>query len=289
MNASEDTFSLAGKTAIVTGASYGLGVTLASGLANAGASLVLAARSEDKLRDVAALIEGHGGTAVPVACDVSSADQVEELFAKACRRFDRVDVVVNNAGIIAEAGMMPERVMDEAFARTVQINLLGLWYCCRAAGERMLADGKGGSIINMASIAGLMGSQDGPPAYAATKAAVINLTKSLAVSWADRGVRVNALAPGWFPSEMTGPVFAIPGFREYVKNTAPMARTGQPEELVGPLLLLASEAGSFITGHTLVVDGGVSATSGPAPKPEAYYQLLAERVPGGRGRRIEPD
>ena len=196
---------------------------------------------------------------------------------------------MNNAGIVPDGGIMPEKLPHDVFEQTVRTNLLGVWYCCRAAGARMLSDGKGGSIINIASIAGMAGWKDHPPAYQSTKAAVINLTRNLACSWADRGVRVNAIAPGWFPSEMTDPFFAMGSMKEWAASTAPMGRVGNPDELAGPVLFLASDASSFVTGQTLVVDGGVSATSGHSSMPEDFYRQLEAAVPGGLGKRIVPD
>jgi NAD(P)-dependent dehydrogenase (short-subunit alcohol dehydrogenase family) len=149
----------------------------------------------------------------------------------------------------------------------------------------MLKDG-GGSIINIASIAGLMGVRDFPPAYQASKGAVINLTRSLACSWADRGVRVNAIAPGWFPSEMTDKAFAIRGFKEWAATSAPLGRIGEPRELIGALLFLASDASSFMTGQTLAIDGG--ATAGSTAMPSQVRDFLAERVPNGLGRPVRP-
>lgn len=266
MSSITDLFDLTGKTAVVTGASYGLGVALAEALAEQGANLVLAARSEEKLNEFGRRLSAAGRTAVAVKCDVSDSTQVRRLMETAVSRFGRVDVLVNNAGVVADAGMMPERVPDEIFASTVQVNLMGLWYCCRHAAHCMLVDGKGGSIINNASVAGLGGIGNFPPAYQATKAAVINLTRNLACSWADRGVRVNALAPGWFPSEMTGPAFAAPGFLDWAARLAPMGRIGRPAELTPALIFLASDASSFVTGQVLAVDGGLSAGSGRWPE-----------------------
>jgi NAD(P)-dependent dehydrogenase (short-subunit alcohol dehydrogenase family) len=281
-------FDLEGKCAVVTGASAGLGVTLAEGLAAAGARVAVVARREEKLAEVAERIRGHGGEAVPIGCNVAKVDQVEGMVAQAEEKLGGLDIMVCNAGIVAEVGMVPEKVLPKSFETTVKVNLLGLWYCCQAAGARMLEKGTGGSIINITSAEGMGGEQDGPSAYQATKAAVINLTRNLAVSWADRKVRVNAIAPGWFPSEMTGPVFANPEFKAHYEKQTPMGRTGDPSELIGPLLLLASDAGSFITGHNLVVDGGLTATFGMIPRPEAFVELAANLVPDGRGRRIEP-
>lgn len=202
------------------------------------------------------------------------------------RHFGRIDVLVNNAGVVAEATIVPEKIPHELFEQTMRVNVLGTWYCCRDVAARQLADGKGGSIINIASISGLVGVADFPTAYQTSKAAVINLTRNLACSWADRGIRVNAIAPGWFPSEMTGPVFGIEAFHRWASEAAPLARIGDPRELAGPLLLLASGAGSFMTGHTLVVDGGLSVTGAGGNMPQSVSDLFAARVPNDLGKRI---
>jgi NAD(P)-dependent dehydrogenase (short-subunit alcohol dehydrogenase family) len=279
-------FNITGKTAIVTGASYGLGATFAEALATAGANVVLAARSRDKLEDVARRIADAGGKALAVPCDVADSAQVASLLDQACQAFGRVDIMVNNAGIASDNGIVPEKVPAELFDQTIRVNLNGVWYCCREAGARMLADGLGGSIINVASMMGLSGQQDLSPSYQASKAAVINLTRNLACSWGDRRVRVNALAPGWFPSEMTGPLFAMPGFSDWASKLAALKRFGDPSELIGPLLFLASDASSFVTGHTLVVDGGYSAGIGSTTFPDGVYETLSEIVPGGLGNHI---
>jgi len=279
-------FDLAGKTALVTGASSGLGVTFARALAQAGANVALAARRADRLEQLATEIESSGGKALALKCDVGNAGSVAATVAAAWSRFGRVDVLVNGAGVIAESALVPEKVPPQLFEQTVRVNLLGTWHCCREVAALMLADGKGGSIINVASVAGLSGAAGFPPAYQATKAAVINLTRSLACSWADRGVRVNALAPGWIPSEMTDKVFAIPAFKRWASDSAPMKRVGDPEELVGALLFLATTASSFVTGHTLVVDGGLSSSSAGGGIPEEVVNIFEQAVPNGLGKRI---
>jgi NAD(P)-dependent dehydrogenase (short-subunit alcohol dehydrogenase family) len=281
-------FDIRGRTAIVTGASSGLGVTFAGVLAARGANVVLAARRTERLKQVAEKISAAGGKALPVTCDVSDPAQVKAMVDGAVQHFGRIDILVNNAGVASDGGMMPEKVPNEVFEQVVRVNLLGVWYCCREVGQRMLSDGKGGSIINIPSIAGLNGIQNFPVAYQATKAAVINLTSNLACSWADRGVRVNAIAPGWFPSEMTEPYFAAPVFLTRARKMAPMGRIGDPSELTGALLFLASGASSFVTGHTMVVDGGVSASMGLPFMNEDLFKLFSEVVPGGLGQRIMP-
>jgi NAD(P)-dependent dehydrogenase (short-subunit alcohol dehydrogenase family) len=279
-------FDLTGRTAIVTGASSGLGVVFAEALASVGANVVLAARRLDRLEEVKKKITATGRDAEAIACDVGEPQQIEALVQKTIARFGRVDILINNAGVVAEGGMVPERIPWQAFEQTVRINLLGAWYCAQqCAAKSMLLDGKGGSIVNIASIAGLSGLADFPSAYQATKAALINLTRNLAGSWADRGVRVNALAPGWFPSEMTDQVMSVPSFRAWTERMAPMNRNGRPEELVAPLLFLASDASSFVTGQTLVVDGGIAAAGGER-QPEDFMKLMAMMMPNELGKRI---
>lgn len=279
-------FTLKGKTALVTGASYGLGITFAETLAGVGANLVLAARSLDKLEALAARLTAAGHRALAVKCDVGNPDDVAAMVAAGWQHFGRIDVLVNNAGVVAEATIVPEKIPHQLFEQTMRVNVLGTWYCCREVAARQLADGKGGSIVNIASIAGLAGVADFPTAYQTSKAAVINLTRNLACSWADRGIRVNAIAPGWFPSEMTGPIFGIDAFRKWVTEAAPQGRVGHPNELAGPLLLLASGAGSFMTGHTLVVDGGLSATAAGGTMPRSVADIFAAHMPNGLAQRI---
>src|SRR5258708_14693278 len=268
MNSIAKLFDLSGKTAIVTGASYGLGVTFATALAEQGANVVLAARSVDKLEQLRDQLARSGRQALAVKCDVSDPHDVQALIQCAAKHFGRVDIMVNNAGIVPDAGMLPERIPYDVFEQNVRVNLLGTWYGCRQVAQVMLADGKGGSIINNASIAGLNGLGNFPSAYQAVKAAIINLTRNLACSWADRGVRVNALAPGWFPSEMTAGAFSVPSFLEWARKMAPMGRIGRPEELAGALLFLPPEVSSFGTGPTLAeASGGMARGSSPYPPP----------------------
>jgi NAD(P)-dependent dehydrogenase (short-subunit alcohol dehydrogenase family) len=209
------------------------------------------------------------------------------MVAAAFDRFGTIDILVNNAGVAAEAGCMPERVTDELFAQTINVNLNGTFSCCREVAARWLAAGAKGTIINVASVAGLGGTQNFPPAYQASKAAVINLTRNLAASWADRGVRVNALCPGWFPSEMTAAWFAAPPFLQRFVDQAPARRVGELSELDGPLLFLASDASSFVTGQALAVDGGISAVLGNMPYQDDLYALQAAFI-GEAGSRIVP-
>jgi len=279
-------FRVEGKVAFVTGASYGLGKTFAEVLSAAGADVVLAARSMHRLQEVQSAIEQQGGRALAVRCDVTDPAEVDSTVAQACHRFGRIDILVNNAGQAGDAIAVPENLPHDLFEQTVNVNLLGTWYCCREVGRRMLSDGGGGSIINNASILGLGGARDLATAYQASKAAVINMTRNLALSWADRGVRVNAIAPGWFPSEMTAPVLGNQHFRKWAEDTCAMRRVGRLEELAGPLLFLASEASSFVTGQTLAIDGGTSASIGVARWHEDFDEFRATHMPNGVGRKI---
>ncbi|MCB0872336.1 MAG: SDR family oxidoreductase [Thermoleophilia bacterium] len=283
-----DLLDLSDRTAVVTGASSGLGAVFAHGLAYAGANVVLAARRTDRLAAVAEGITGVDGRIETVQCDVTDAAQVDALLDRAREMFGGIDVMVNNAGTAGDAGPTPERLPHVLFEETVRVNLLGVWYCCQAAGRRMLADGGGGSIINITSALGIGAQQNYPPAYQATKAAVINLTRALAASWADRGVRVNAIAPGWFPSEMTAPFFGAPPFMDWILSQQPYGRVGDPRELIGPLLFLASDASSYVNGHTLVVDGGMTSTFGAPRAPQEVIELFEQIVPDGLGARILP-
>jgi NAD(P)-dependent dehydrogenase (short-subunit alcohol dehydrogenase family) len=208
------------------------------------------------------------------------------MVSASWERFGRVDILVCNAGVAAEAGIFPERTPDELWLQTIGVNLNGLFWCCREVAQRQLADGRGGAIINVASILGLAASQNLAAAYHASKGAVINLTRILGVSWADRRVRVNCLAPGWFPSEMTAPFLGVPAFNDRYANSAPMARVGRPEELGGALLFLASDASSFMTGQTLVVDGGVTAAGGTAPLYSSELYAVQAQVIGDLGTPI---
>lgn len=244
-------FRLDGQVALVTGASSGIGAHLAQVLAGAGASVVLAARRQDRLDEVVRKI---GGNALGVKCDVTVDSDLEALVAQAYERFGRIDVCVNNAGV--SDPMPAEEESPEKFRSVMAINLESVFVLSQLVGKSMIDSG-GGSIVNIASILGLVASGQIPQAsYAASKAGVINLTRELGAQWGLKGIRVNAIAPGWFPSEMTEEMFVNPAGQEWIRKRCPMGRTGELSELDGALLLLASKAGSYITGQTIVVDGG---------------------------------
>ncbi|MBI2765247.1 MAG: SDR family oxidoreductase [Chloroflexi bacterium] len=280
----DDLFSLKGQTAIVTGASYGLGVTFANVLAGAGANIVATARSIDKLEQTQHGIEAKGGKCVAIGCDVTDYAQVEAMTKQAADTFGRVDILVNNAGISDARGIRSERSDNDMFAQIVATDLVGLWHCSRAAAQYMLRQGKG-NIINISSILGLGGFAPGTvPGYFAAKGGVNNLTKMLACEWGDRGVRVNALAPHFFDSEMTHEILVGSGFMQVLEDRTPMRRIGREADLAGPILFLASEASSFVNGVVLPIDGGLTAANGfgAPPFPSDLWD------PEGRGAPLMP-
>jgi NAD(P)-dependent dehydrogenase (short-subunit alcohol dehydrogenase family) len=243
-------FRLDGSISIVTGASSGLGLRFAEVLHAAGSTVVVAARRLDRLEALAERLPGS----VAVACDVSVDADLESLVAATVERFRRIDVLVNNAGIGTPVAAEDEPIDD--FRQVIDVNLNALFLLSQLVGRQMLQQ-ESGSIINIASILGMVASAPIKQAsYTASKGAVVNLTRELAVQWARKGVRVNAIAPGWFPSEMTDDMWGDESALGFIKRNAPMARGGEPHELDGVLLFLASSASSYVTGQTIAVDGG---------------------------------
>ncbi|MGC1575899.1 MAG: glucose 1-dehydrogenase [Beijerinckiaceae bacterium] len=244
-------FDLSGAVALVTGASSGLGRRFALVLAQNGASVVLVARRKERLEALAAEIEAAGGRALPVAADVGNRAEIARGFDAAQAKFGPVTVVINNAGVAKPQSFLGMR--DETWQETLDINLDAVVATAQEAARRMVASG-GGAIVNIASILSF-GVQKGNLAYAVSKAAVLQATRAMALELAPKGVRVNAIAPGFFSTEINADYLASPQ-GEAMSRAVPMGRFGQEGELDGALLLLASRAGSFITGATIVVDGG---------------------------------
>jgi NAD(P)-dependent dehydrogenase (short-subunit alcohol dehydrogenase family) len=245
-------FDLSGKVAVVTGGNTGLGEAFANALAEVGANVVLAARTRERSEVVAAEIKASGGEAIAVDMDVTEPDQVERMLDEVTERSGPVDVLVNNAGVCYHRPAA--EVPREEWLDTFEVNVHGLWYCAQTIGKQMIERG-GGAIVNIGSISAMIVNRpQWQPAYNASKAAVHQLTKSLAAEWAPYNVRVNALAPGYVKTAMA-PVDR-PEFRRHWIEDAPMQRYAMPEELGPSLVYLASDASSFMTGSVLVVDGG---------------------------------
>ncbi|HME31062.1 MAG TPA: glucose 1-dehydrogenase [Pseudolabrys sp.] len=245
-------FSLRGRVALVTGASSGLGTQFARALADNGAAVVLVARRAERLKALKSEIEDKGGRAFAVEADVTDRAAMARTFDAAEKAFGTVTILVNNAGI-AHGGRAVEMPPEE-WRKILSTNLDAVFFWAQEAARRILAANKQGAIVNIASVLGLAVSK-GAVAYAAAKAGVVQTTKALAVELAFKGVRVNAIAPGWFVTEMNDE-YLTSDAGVAIKREIPMGRFGNPGDLDGALLLLTSDAGSYITGATIVVDGG---------------------------------
>ena len=248
-----DLFTMTGRTALITGGGTGLGRQFSLTLAEAGATVVLAARRPAPLQDVADTIRRTGGIAHCLALDVTDKSQVEAALTSIAH-LGTIDVLVNNAGIAAGSSLLE---MDEqTWDQVLNVNLKGAWLVAQAVAKRMIAAGSGGSIINVSSVLG-SAVQKGTANYPAAKAALTHLTRSMAVEWARFGIRVNALAPGYFATDLsTAYLESAPG--NAMLKRLPQRRLGRPEELSGALLLLASRASDYMTGSVVTVDGGLS-------------------------------
>ena len=248
-------FDLAGKTAIVTGGSRGIGLEMAEALAEAGARLVLCARRAEWLDASVDDLKNRGFDARGRICDVSKPDEIDEVVRAAVKETGSVDILVNNAGI--SWGAMPEDMPLEKWQKVIDVNLTGCFLFAQSVGRQMLRQGSG-SIINIASIAGITSSANGPfyAGYVASKAGLIGLTRELAASWGRRGVRVNAIAPGFFHSRLADSVIDI--YESSIQENNVIPRIGKKGELKGIVVFLASEASSYITGQTIAVDGGMT-------------------------------
>jgi NAD(P)-dependent dehydrogenase (short-subunit alcohol dehydrogenase family) len=252
----QELFDLNGKVAIVTGGSIGLGRQMAEGLAEAGADLVLCARKKERCEQAAQELEALGGDVLALGCDVKKPADVQAVIDATVERFGRLDILINNAGT-SWGAPVEEMTMDQ-WNKVIETNLTGTFLFSQAAGKVMTPQ-KRGKIINITSVAGIHGA---PPSfqaigYHASKGGVIAFTKDLACKWGQHNIQVNAIAPGWFPTNMSAAV--IERNREMFLNRVPLGRFGGENDLKGAAVFLASAASNFVTGHVLVVDGGQTA------------------------------
>ena len=255
-------FDLTGKRALFTGGSRGLGLQIAHSLGEAGATVLLSARKQDELDEAVAELKAAGINASAIAADCGTVEGTTALATAALKQLGDVDILVNNAG--ASWGAPAEDHPIEAWDKVMNLNIRGIFILSQAIGKASMIPRKTGSIISVASIAGLAGN---PPfmktiAYNTSKGAVVNFTRTLAAEWGQYGIRVNAIAPGFFPSKMTKGLMASMGGPDALAKTTPLLRIGDDEDLKGIALLFASDAGKHITGQILAVDGGVSVVTG---------------------------
>ena len=252
-----DLFDLGGRVAIVTGGGSGIGRQMAEGLAEMGADLVLCARRLDRCQQAADELGATGVRTLALQCDVSDQVQIETVVERTVAELGRIDVLVNNAGTVW--GAWPEDTPLAGWQKVVNVNLTGVFLCSQIAGRVMIRQRRG-KIVNIASIAGLAGARPeliNSVAYNATKGGVIAFTRDLACKWASHGITVNAIAPGWFPSELANVV--LDRHADTLHDRIPLRRLGGTDDLKGAIVYLSSAASDYVTGHTLVVDGGASA------------------------------
>jgi NAD(P)-dependent dehydrogenase (short-subunit alcohol dehydrogenase family) len=249
-------FDLTGRVAVITGGSVGLGRQMAEGLAEMGANLVLCARKKERCQQAAAELQKLGVQTLALACDVKDPASIQAVAESTLKHFGRIDILINNAG--TSWGAPVEETTLEQWNKVIETNLTGTFLFSQAVGKNMIAQRRG-KIINIASVAGMRGS---PPrfsaiGYSTSKAGVIMFTKDLACKWGMHNIQVNAIAPGWFPTDMSEKV--IERNKDSLLAGIPLGRFGGPQDLKGAAIFLASDASAFVTGHTLVVDGGQSA------------------------------
>ncbi|KXG44290.1 SDR family NAD(P)-dependent oxidoreductase [Tepidibacillus decaturensis] len=249
-----DLFRLDGKVAVVTGSGKGIGKAMALGLAEAGADLVIVARTEEDIQQTVLEVEQKGRKAIGISTDVKKKEEIEKMVAKTLDTFGKIDVLVNNAGMNIRTPALD--VPEEEWELIIQTNMKSVFLASQAVGKHMVEQ-KSGSIINISSVAGQVALRTGV-AYAATKAGIIQMTKTLALEWGKHDVRVNAIAPWYFRTPLTEKLLNNEDYYNEIISRTPLRRVGDVKELVGPAVFLASEASSYVTGHTIFVDGGMS-------------------------------
>jgi len=295
-------FDFNNKVVLITGASYGLGEYFAYGFAEAGADLVLTARSEEALEAVGSKCREMGRKVTVVTGDVSREADVQRVIAQGLADHQKIDVLINNAGIADTKGVVAEQFSAESFNQILSVDLAGAFYFARDCGKHML-ERRSGSIVNICSILANGANENSMIGYTAAKGGLRNMTLQLGVEWADRGVRVNSVSPGFIVTEMTRPMLAAMGMDRWISSRTPMRRVGEVEEVTNSVMFLASDLASYITGVDLQVDGGTNAGNGTfqippihhewnkdapmvptdyepvAPRPE-WYQAMEAGIPG---------
>ena len=251
MNDPLNVFRLDGKIALVTGASSGIGAQTVKLFSSLGAKVIAAARREDRLQDLA----NQYPDVMAVKCDVGVEADCKNLVDTIINEYGKIDILINNAGISDPIPALEEDL--DQFKRVIQIDLISCFHLAQLCAQHMETQETGGAIVNVASIHGFVGSSpNNQPGYTAAKGGLINLTRELALEWARHGIRVNAIAPGYITTELTDEMIAGESGRKWIERNTPMRRPGEVTELDGAMLLLASDAGSYITGETIAIDGG---------------------------------
>jgi NAD(P)-dependent dehydrogenase (short-subunit alcohol dehydrogenase family) len=281
-----------GKTVLITGASYGLGEGFALAFAEAGADLVLTARTKEMLDVVAERCRAHGSKVTVAPGDVAVEDDVIRVVKAGIAEHGKIDVLVNNAGVSDLRGVSAEQYDTATWNWILSIDLTGAFMFLREVGKHML-ERQSGSIVNICSIMGSGGNESNVIAYAAAKGGLRNVTQQLGCEWAERGVRVNSVSPGFIVTEMVRPVLETLGMDKWIASRTPMRRIGELHEVVAPVMFLASDAASYITGHDLLVDGGTNAANGYYQIPPIHHEWNKDTAPkigaGYPGIQPRPD
>ncbi len=264
-------FDFTGKVVLITGASYGLGEEFAYAFADAGANLILTARSIEQLEAVGSKCREKGSQVTVVPGDVSIEDNVKEVIATGIEEQGQIDILINNAGIADPRGVSAESFDSETFNRILSVDLVGAFYYARDCGHHMLERGSG-NIVNICSILASGGNENNVIGYSAAKGGLLNMTYQMGVEWADRGVRVNAVSPGFIVTEMTRPMLEALGMDKWIVSRTPMRRVGEVQEVTNAVMFLASDLASYITGVDLLVDGGTNASNGTFQIPPIHHE-----------------